>query len=67
MADSFRPRGARVAGLMPMLVATAAVLVAAIALTVSDASTVFVVIAWIAVAMVAGALVAVARRSPTSR
>ena len=52
----------RTAALTPMLVSTAAVLIAAIALTIGGADTVFVVFIWIAVAIVAGATIAVARR-----
>lgn len=52
----------RTAALTPMLVATAAALVVAIALTIGGANTIILVIVWIATAVVAGATIAVARR-----
>ncbi len=52
----------RTAALTPMLVATIAVVVAAISLTAADVATPFVVAMWLVVAVVGGATIAVARR-----
>jgi hypothetical protein len=52
----------RLAGLTPLLVATVAVIVAAVALTVSGAANAFVIVMWVAVAVVGGATISVALR-----
>ncbi len=50
------------AGSVPFLVATLAVLIAAIALTVGGAATPILVVVWVGAALVAGSTVAVLRR-----
>jgi hypothetical protein len=57
MTDSTGP-----AGLVPALVATAAVLIAAIALTVAGAATPIVVVVWIGAALVGASTLALVRR-----
>lgn len=61
MPNRTGPAG-RIAGLTPMLVATVAVVVAAIALTVAGVAPVLVIAMWICAAVVGGATIAVARR-----
>lgn len=52
----------RLAGLTPLLVASVAAVVAAVALTVGEAATAIVVVVWIGAAVVVGATIAVALR-----
>jgi len=50
------------AGLVPLLVAAIAVVIAAVALTIGGAATPIIVVVWIGAAVVGGSTFAVARR-----